>query len=144
MRASWVAVLTVLVGVGAIGAGCELASRRPSRDEVRSYDLAPQSGYLADGPTDAADYAVPTSPEAGEAFDEATYRAAIQKDLARINALLTENERLRQELAAVQSALTEARGEMDTLRGRIAALEEKLARAEARAARQSQVKTDPQ
>jgi len=144
MRASWLAAAVVLAAVTVATAGCELTSRRPSRDEVRPYDLVPQSGYLAEGPTDAADYAVPASPETTDEFDEAAYRAAIQKDLARINALLTENERLRQELAATQSALAAAHDDIDTLRGQIAALEKKLAEAKAEAARRARQDTKPE
>jgi chromosome segregation ATPase len=151
MRAGWLGAAIVLTVTACAMSGCELGSRRPSRDEVRPYDLVPQSGYLAEGPTDAADYAVPASAETSDEFDEAAYRAAIQKDLVRINALLTENERLRQELAATTIALTDARADIDTLGRRIAALEEKLAQtqeklkqAEAKAARRSRSNEEPQ
>jgi septal ring factor EnvC (AmiA/AmiB activator) len=119
-----------------VAAGCELGTRRPMREQTRPYDLVPQSGYLADGPTVAPDYAVPApSDDAEAAFDEAAYRAAIQKDLVRINALLTENDRLRQELATTTAALNEARDDIERLSTRIVELSEQLERAEARAAR---------
>ncbi|MBN1917967.1 MAG: hypothetical protein JW889_08675 [Verrucomicrobia bacterium] len=145
MRTSWLVVVVVLTALTVVTAGCELGSRRPSRDEVRPYDLVPQSGYLAEGPTDGADYAVPASTETSDEFDEAAYRAAIQKDLVRINMLLTENERLRRELAATQSALTQEHDDNDALRERIAALEKQLAKAQAeiKAARRSGSRMEP-
>ena len=127
MRALWLATLMMIVA-----AGCRLGSRTPARERVRRYDLAPQSGYLAEGPTVTPDYAVP--PPSGEAearFDEATYRATIQRDLVRINGLLDQNDRLREELAAAQAAFEAARGEIEKLGEKIAALEaaRELARA---------------
>jgi chromosome segregation ATPase len=135
-------VAALLVGVLlVVAAGCQIGTRRPLREQTRPYDLVPQSGYLADGPTVAADYAVPAPTETSEAaFDEATYRAAIQKDLVRINALLTENERLRQELAATTAALEEATDNIEQLMRRIDERGEKLERAEARAARRDSAK----
>jgi hypothetical protein len=134
MRIVW-AVAVILV----VACGCELGTRTPAREQVRPYDLAPQSGYLAEGPTVSPDYAVPAATEGAEpTYDEAAYRAAIQKDLLRINELMTDNDRLRQELAAATSALDEANGQIERLRETVAALEEKLERAEARAARHKQ------
>jgi chromosome segregation ATPase len=128
--------VVVLLLAGAMG--CQLGTRTPPREQTRPYDLVPQSGYLAEGPTVSPDYAAPTGPNGDEAaFDEAAYRAAIQKDLVRINALLTENDRLRQELAATTLALEAARDEVSALRETITKLEAKLARAEARASRRS-------
>jgi hypothetical protein len=134
MRIVW-AVAAILV----VACGCELGTRTPAREQVQPYDLAPQSGYLAEGPTVSPDYAVPAAAEGGEAeYDEAAYRAAIQKDLARINGLMTDNDQLRQELAAAKSALDGANGEIEQLRETVAALKAKLERAEARAARHKQ------
>jgi hypothetical protein len=140
MRASTLVFGILVTGALAAATGCELGSRQPPREQVRPYDLAPQSGYLTDGSTVAADYAVPVpGDEAGSdaQFDEAAYRAAIQKDLLRINALLTENERLRQELAVAQAALEDARDEIEQLDEAVTALEAKLERAEERAARRA-------
>ena len=141
MRATRCVFGLCVMGALTLAIGCQLGSRQPPREQVRSYDLVPQSGYLADGSTVTPDYAAP--PAVGEAgdearFDEAAYRAAIQKDLVRINALLTENERLRQELASAQAALNDARDEIDLLCESVTALEAKLALAEERAARRAQ------
>jgi len=129
MRAVWLAILMMIVA-----SGCRLGSKTPARDRVRRYDMVPQSGYLAEGPTVTPDYAAP--PPSGEAearFDEATYRATIQRDLMRINGLLDDNDRMRQELAAAQAALVTALGEIEKLGEKITALEaaRELARARA-------------
>ena len=119
----------MLIGVLlVVAAGCQIGTRRPLRDQARPYDLVPQSGYLADGPTVAADYAVPAPMDTS------------QKDLVRINALLTENNRLRQELAATTAALHEANDGIEQLTQRVVELDEKLERAEARAARRDRAK----
>jgi hypothetical protein len=132
MRTAWIVVLLV------VAMGCQFGTRRPTREQTRPYDLAPQSGYLADGPTVHPDYAAPTELEDEDArFNEASYRAAIQKDLVRIDALMTENDRLRQELAATTLDLEATRDEVCALRETIARLEAKLTRAEERAARRS-------
>jgi len=137
MRAAWIGV-AILVAAS----GCGLGTQTPPRDQVRPYDLVPQSGYLAEGPTVRADYEAPSAADGDGVeydevvydevvYDETAYRAAIRKDLARIGALLAENEELRQELAVAKTALNEARDEIEVLRRDIARLE----RAEARAAR---------
>jgi septal ring factor EnvC (AmiA/AmiB activator) len=137
MRTAWVVVLL------AAAMGCQLGTRKPVREQTRPYDLAPQSGYLAEGSTVNADYAAPAESKDKEArFDEASYRAAIQKDLVRINALMAENDRLRQELAATTLTLEAARDEVNALRETIARLEAKLARAEERAARRAKSAQD--
>ena len=138
MRAATCVFGFLAAGALIAAAGCQLGSRQPPREQVRPYDLVPQSGYLTDGSTVSPDYAAPLpAGEAGEdaRFDEAAYRAAIQKDLVRIDALLTDNERLRQELAVAQAALDDARDEIEQLRETMSGLEAKLARAEERAAR---------
>ena len=140
MRAPTLVCACLVMGALVVAAGCHVGSRQPPREQVRPYDLVPQSGYLTDGSTVAPDYAAPQpSNEAGDElqFDEAAYRAAIQKDLVRINALLTENERLRQELAVSQATLDDARDEIEQLRETVSALEAKLALAEERAARRA-------
>lgn len=140
MRASTLVFGILVMGALAAALGCQVGSRQPPREQVRPYDLVPQSGYLTDGSTVAADYAVPApGDEAGgdARFDEAAYRAAIQKDLVRINALLAENERLRQELAVAQGALDDARDEIEQLGETVTELEAKLALAEERAARRA-------
>ncbi len=140
MRATTLVFGLLVTGLLVVAVGCQLGSRRPPREQVRPYDLAPQSGYLTDGSTVAPDYAASGTPDEGDGeprFDEVAYRAAIQKDLLRINALLTENERLRQELAVAQAALNEACDEIEQLRETVAGLEAKLVVAEKRAARRA-------
>ena len=140
MRATTLVFGLLVTGGLVMAAGCQIGSRQPPREQVRPYDLVPQSGYLTDGSTVAPDYAAPLPPDAGDEeprFDEAAYRAAIQKDLVRINVLLSENERLRQELAVAQAALNEARDEIEQLRETVAGLEAKLVLAEERAARRA-------
>jgi len=132
MRATWLGVAVLMTTIG-----CQWGTRTPPRDQTRPYDLVPQSGYLAEGPTVSPEYA-PAPPAEGEVeYDEAAYREAIRKDLVRINALLSENDRLRQELAVAQASLAGARDQVENLLGKIAELEAALERAEARAARRA-------
>jgi len=124
-------VAVILVAVS----GCRLGSRTPAREKVRSYDLAPQSGYLAEGPTVSPDYAAPASDQDYAGYDEAAYRAAIQRDLVRINGLMADNDQLRQDLAASQATLNEARDAIQELQKKITTLEARVERAESRAER---------
>ncbi len=136
MRAAWIVVGMLIAAMLVAMMGCRFGTRTPTREQTRPYDLVPQSGYLADGPTVSPDYAAPPASEDDDSgTNEAAYRAAIQKDLVRINVLLTENERLRQELAATKLMLDEARDEIEKLRKAITTLEAKLERVKARAKR---------
>jgi len=137
MRAARRVVALVITASACATAGCQLGTRQPVREQTRPYDLVPQSGYLVNGPTVSPDYAAPAPSDENAEYDRATYRAAIQKDLLRINTLLTENDRLRQELAATIMALNEAHDEIERLGKTISALDAKLERAEARAARRT-------
>jgi len=132
MRVAWGVVAILVVAVG-----CQWGRRTPPREQERPYDLVPQSGYLAEGTTVSPEYAPMPSEDDGVEYDEAAYREAIRKDLVRINALLTENDRLRQELVVATVSLNEARDEIERLRERVAALEAELEQALARAERRA-------
>jgi len=137
MRAAWVGIAVLVMATG-----CQWGTRTPPREQTQPYDLVPQSGYLADGPTVSPEYAPGPSAEGEVEYDQAAYRETIRKDLVRINALLTENDRLRQELAVAQATLAHAHDEIENLLGKIAELEAALERAEARTARQPNAALD--
>ena len=137
MRAAWVGIAVLVMATG-----CQWGTRTPPREQTQPYDLVPQSGYLADGPTVSPEYAPGPSAEGEVEYDQAAYRETIRKDLVRINALLTENDRLRQELAITRTDLVGARDEIKNLLGKISELEAALERAEARDAPRAKTTLD--